>query len=176
MKKLISFIALCILFSGCVFGPEREDYYVFSFDGFTITPGYDDVEYMKVIFGVKAPEMLEAHQVIEGNEVYFWDHYLAEIDIENDSKKEIPCDQAVVKKIIFYLSNYPDAVYKIGDTELSQSIRENCNTFNGEYIQRNGHACAFGQEVGGKKNIVILYGDLFAVDQDKLHHVEIYVE
>ena len=65
---------------------------------------------------------------------------------------------------------------KINGIELSNSVKENCEMFSGEYIERNGYACAFGQEAGDKDNVVVLYGDLFAIDQDKLDHVEIYVE
>ena len=48
--------------------------------------------------------------------------------------------------------------------------------FEGEYISRNGYACAFGKNVHGKKNVVVLYGDILAMDQDELSHMEIYVE
>ena len=174
MKKLLLLLMSVLLLSGCT--SEREDYYIFSFGDYTIAPGYDDVEYTRLIFELELPETLEAQQTLEKREVYFWDRYLADINIGNDSKKQIPIEKGKVTKLAFFLSNYPDVVYKIDDIELSSSVKENCEKFAGEYIERNGYACAFGKTVGKKNNIVVLYGDIFAVDQDKLDHVEIYVE
>ena len=173
MKKLLTLIAIAFLLTGC---SQREDYYVFSFDDFTIAPGYDDAEYLRLTFDLKLPEKLQAQAKLEDIEVYFWDNYFASVDLENDSRKEINIDKAKVSRLIFYLSNYPASVYKLGDIELKSSVKENCEIFKGEYIERNGYACAFGQKVGDKENIVILYGDIFNVDQDKLDHIEIYVE
>ena len=174
MKKLLLLAISLLLLSGCTI--EREGHYIFSFGDYTIAPGYDDVEYTRVIFDLDLPETLEAKQVLKDNKVYFWNRYLADIDIANDSEKQIVADKAKVTRFVFYLSNFPDVVYKIDDIELSSSVKENCEKFGGEYIERNGYACAFGKKTGKKNNIVILYGDIFAVDQDKLDHVEIYVE
>ena len=55
-------------------------------------------------------------------------------------------------------------------------MKKNCETFNGEYIERNGYACAFGKNVHGRDSIVILYGDILGIDQDELSHLEIYVK
>ncbi len=176
MKKLFLILLLSVLISGCTRPIEREDYYIFSFDDFTIAPGYDDVEYMRLIFDVELPETIEAQQLLKDREVFFWNTYLADIDVLNGTKKPISSDQAGVSRLVFYLSNYPDVPYRLSGIELKDSVKENCETFGGEYIERNGYACAFGKKVGKKKNIVILYGDLFAVDQDKLDHIEIYVE
>ena len=176
MKKCFLILLMSFLIGGCTRLPEREDYCIFSFGDFTIAPGYDDVEYMRLIFDVQLPETIDAHTTLLDREVFFWDAYLADIDVTNDTKKPIPSDQAVVKRLVFYLSNYPDVPYKLSGIELKDSVKENCETFKGEYVERNGYACAFGKRVGKKKNTVILYGDLFAVDQDKLDHIEIYVE
>ena len=41
---------------------------------------------------------------------------------------------------------------------------------------RSRGGALFGKQVGKKDNIVILYGDIFAIDQDKLYRIKIYVE
>ena len=174
MKKLLCLLLMMLLLGGCV--REREDYYIFSFGDYTITPGYDDVAYARLIFDAQLSETIEPETTLKEQELYFWGKYLADIDITNDSSKQKPIDQAIVSRFVFYLSNYPDVPYKINGIELSNSVKENCEMFSGEYIERNGYACAFGQEAGDKDNVVVLYGDLFAIDQDKLDHVEIYVE
>ena len=176
MKKLFLIVLMSFLIGGCTHPIEREDYYIFSFGDFTIAPGYDDVEYMRLIFDVELPETIEAHQKLKDREVFFWDEYLADIDIENNTKKPISSNQAGVSRLVFYLSNYPDVSYRLSGVELKDSVRENCELYKGEYIERNGYACAFGKKIGKKKNVVVLYGDLFAIDQDKLDHIEIYVE
>lgn len=176
MKKLFLILLITLLIGGCTRPAEREDYYIFSFDDFTIAPGYDDVEFMRLIFDVDLPETLEAQQQLKDREVYFWDSYLADIDVRNDTKKAIETKQATISRLVFYLSNYPNAAYKLSGIELKDSVKENCELFKGQYIERNGYACAFGRNAGGDKNVVILYGDLFAIDQDKLDHIEIYVE
>ncbi|MBR4471217.1 MAG: hypothetical protein IKS54_07925 [Erysipelotrichaceae bacterium] len=174
MKKLFSVLLISILLCGCM--SQREDYYIFSFDDFTITPGYDNVEFMKLIFDVDLPDRLSAGETLKDQDVFFWNSYFADIDVTNQKKEEIRINEAVVSRLIFYLSNYPASVYKIGNIELSESVKENCRIFEGEYIERNGYACAFGKKSAGKNNVVILYGDIFGIDQDKLDHVEIYVE
>ena len=155
---------------------QREDFYIFSFDDFTIAPGYDDIEFIRLIFDCDLPDHLSAGETLKDQDLFFWNSYFADIDITNQKKEEIEIDQALVTRLIFYLSNYPASVYKIGDIELSESVRENCSIFEGEYIERNGYACAFGKKSAGRDNVVILYGDIFGIDQDKLDHVEIYVE
>ena len=84
MKKLLIVISLLFLCS-CT---KREDYYVFSFDDISITPGYDTVEFMRLVFDVKAEETIKGKQHAEDVKVYFWDRYFASIDIGNTRKKE----------------------------------------------------------------------------------------
>ena len=173
MKKLLSLLLMILVLCGC---KQREDFYVFSFDDFTIAPGYDDVEYLRLIFDLDLPETMEADEVLTNQEVYFWDDFFASIDIKNDSRKPISIDKGKISRLIFYLANYPASSYKISGVELSESVKENCDSFGGEYIERNGYACAFGKKSEDKNNIVVLYGDIFGIDQDRLDHIEIYVE
>ena len=174
MKKLFPLLLITLLLSGCM--GDREDCYVFSFDSFSIAPGYDDVEYMSLVFDMDLPDKLHGKQKLKDQDVFFWGKYLASIDIENSGKKQIDTEKARVTKLVFYLSNYPASVYKLGDIELSESVKENCEKFSGEYVERNGYACVFGKKSAGKKHTVILYGDIFGIDQDRLDHVEITVE
>ncbi|MBR4485297.1 MAG: hypothetical protein IKO97_08820 [Erysipelotrichaceae bacterium] len=175
MKKLF-LIILLVMLCGCDV-ELREDYYVFSFDDFTVAPGYDHVDFMRLVFDVRnSKTQLESKETEKDIEVYFWDDYMGKIDIENEDKKPIGVDDATVTRYEFYLDNIPFGRFKINDIELSESVKENCAYFNGEYIERNGYACAFGQKSHGKDNVVILYGDILAIDQDKLSHLEIYVK
>ena len=131
---------------------------------------------MRLVFDMDLPDTLAPGQKLSDQEVFFWNRYFGSVDIENDKKERISIGQAKITRLIFYLSNYPASVYKLSGTELKNSVKENCEIFSGEYIERNGYACAFGKQDAGKKQVVILYGDIFGIDQDKLDHVEIYVE
>ena len=97
MRKLLSVLLMMLLLGGCM--NEREDYYIFSFGDYTLTPGYDNVEYARLIFDLQLPETIGANSRIEKNEVYFWDHYLCDLDLINESKKEIPIDEAIISRL-----------------------------------------------------------------------------
>ncbi len=175
MKKLI-LIPLLLLLCSCDV-VLREDYYVFSFDDFTIAPGYDNVDFMRLVFEVRnSKDTLESKEEEKDIDVYFWNEFMGKIDIVNDTKKPVSVEEATVSRFELYLDNIPFDTLKLNDIELSESVKTNCETFGGEYIQRNGYACAFGQKSHGKDNVVILYGDILALDQDKLSHLEIYVK
>ncbi len=175
MTKLLLIITIILRIFGLA-AEEREDYYVFSFDDFTIVPGYDDVDFLRLTFDPDLPDMLAPGKTLEGRDMFFWDDFFACIDVKNETDEEIFIGQAKLTKFIYYLSNYPFDTYKLDGIELSESVKENCERFRGEYVERNGYACAIGRKVYGKKNVVILYGDIFGIDQDKLDHIEIYVE
>ena len=175
MKKLI-LIPLLLLLCSCDV-VLREDYYVFSFDDFTIAPGYDNVDFMRLVFEVRnSKDTLESKEEEKDIDVFFWNEYMGKIDIINDTKKPVSVEEATVSRFELYLDNIPFDTLKLNDIELSESVKTNCETFGGEYIQRTGYACAFGQKSHGKDNVVILYGDILALDQDKLSHLEIYVK
>ena len=94
----------------------------------------------------------------------------------NPTKKQIEINDAVVSKLTIYFSQLSDYNFRINGIELLDSVKDNCDQFKGEYIERNGYACAIGQKVHGKKNVIVLYGDILAFDQEALNHLEIYVE
>ena len=176
MKKFLSFILSIFLLSSCSTGINREDFHVFGFDDFTIAVAYDDVEFMRLVFDVRIKDTLQAQERIDDVEVFFWDKFFATVSIENPGKKEVPVEKGIVKKLTIYLDNIPERVYKLDGIVLSKSVRENCDTFHGEYVERNGYACVFGKNVHGKDSIVTLYGDILGFDQDELSHLEIYVK
>ena len=173
MKKLFLLLTALLL---CSCSAEREEYYTFSFDNYTIAPGYDDVEYMRLVFKVELPETLAAESKLENKEVYFWDKYFGLIDIENRTKKDVPIEQAKISKMILYLDNIGASKYGLDGRDFDSSVKANCDYYGGQYIERNGYACAFGKVVDNRENVVILYGDILAEDQDQLHHIEIYVK
>ena len=80
----------------------------------------------------------------------------------------------VVSKIIYYVDDL-DADLYINDYKLT-SIKETCDYFSGEYIEKNGHACMFGMVVKGHDNYVLLYSDILSDDLDQIDRVEIYYE
>ena len=91
MKKPFLLLLIATLLSGCMLvKPEREDFYIFSFDDFTIAPGYDDVEFMRLVFDLDLPDQLAAKEKLSEQEVFFWDRYFAEVDIENNKDEELP--------------------------------------------------------------------------------------
>ena len=97
MKKLLSLFLIPLLLCGCTV--EREDYYIFSFGDYTIAPGYDDAEYLELIFELDLPETLEPNETLEKKEVHFWGDYLADVDLSNDGKKTIPIYRAYNPKL-----------------------------------------------------------------------------
>ena len=175
MKKLLIVLA-CILVCSCTKAPEREDYFVFSFDDYSLAAGFDDVNYLKLVFDVEVPETMAAKESIKDLEMDFWGQYFGDVDIANLTEKELPSGQAIITGLDLYLPNVGMEIYKLGETELSKSVKENCEMFDGEYIERNGYACVITRQIEEQLNVVILHGDILNEDQDELARIEIYVE
>ena len=53
MKKLL-IIFFCLFLCSC--RPEREDYFVLEFDDYSLAVGYDDVNYLKLVFEADLPD------------------------------------------------------------------------------------------------------------------------
>ena len=172
MKKILLALSLLILCS-CV---NREDYYVFSFDDYSITPGYDDVSFVDIAFDLNVPDQLEGFGKLKDVRMTFFGKYFGEIDLINPTNKPIDIKDAKVSKLTLYLSQLADYTFRINGVELERSVKDNCIIFNGEYVVRNGYACLIGKKVNAKKNYIVLYGDIYAMDQDELNHLEIYAE
>ena len=174
MKKLLVLLML-ILISAC-HSVKREDYYIFSFNDYTLSVGYDDVEFLKLTFDLDVKDELESQESLEEVSLYSFGLPFAEIDLCNTGKKTVISDKAIVTRFKYYLDDFPMETYQIDGIPLSSSIKENCETFHGEYIDRNGKACLFGKKVDGKDDVVILRGDMLNIDQDQLESIEIYVK
>lgn len=80
----------------------------------------------------------------------------------------------VVSKITYYVGDLDGDAY-INDYKLS-GIKESCDYFSGDYIEKNGHACIFGKRLNGHDNYVILYSDILSDDLDQIDRIEIYYE
>ena len=173
MKKLL-LIIFCILLCSC--RPERDDYFVLDFDEYSLAVGYDDVNYLKLVFEADLPEEMEANEILKDVEMSFWGNYFADIDLKNPIDETISPDDAVITGLDLYLPNAGMTTYKLDGIELSSSVKENCKAFDGEYIERNGYACLITRQVDDTLNVVILHGDILNADQDELSRIEIYVE
>ncbi len=173
MKKLW-IILFCFLLCSC--RPEREDFYVLEFDDYSLAVGFDDVNYLKLVFEADLPEEMGANETLKDIEMTFWGSYFADIDITNPIDETISPDDAVITGLDLYLANAGMTTYRLDGIELSGSVKENCRAFDGEYIERNGYACLITRQVDQKLNIVILHGDILNEDQDELSRIEIYVE
>ena len=172
MKKILLVLSLLILCS-CT---NREDYYVFSFDDYSITPGYDDVSFMDIAFDLDVPESIDGYQKIKDVNMTFFGKYFGDVDLFNPTSKTIEIKDAKVTKLTLYFSQLTDYTFKIDGVDMLKSVKDNCAQFNGEYIVRNGYACVIGKKVHGRNNVIILYGDIYALDQDEVSHMDIYVE
>ena len=174
MKKPV--LLILIMFMLCSCNLSRQRYHVFSFDNYTLAPGFDDVSYLKITFDFDIDETIAANQEIDDIKLYFWENYFANVDVINRRSVDIESKDAIVKKLDFYLQNYEAESYKLNGVELKSSVKENCEIFNGEYIFRNAPACIIVKKADGRNNVAILHGDIINADQDELYRVEIYVE
>ena len=173
IKKLFTVIISILLLSSC---SNRNSYYVLSFDDYSLAVGYDDVEFLKLVFTVDSQDKMQPKELRENVDVSFWNRHFAYMDIINYKNREIDIDKAIVCKADIYLSNLEMETFKINGTELSDSVKQNCKILNGELIERNGYACIISKVVDDKENVAILHGDIFNADQDLLSRIEIYVK
>lgn len=174
MKRIISVILMILILCSCEL--TRDSYYTFYFDDYSITPGYDDMEYMRLVFNDNLPDKIDKNDYIENVDIYFWDRYFSSVDVRNYYSRKINSDKAVVTRLDFYLDNEPDRSYRIDDIELSDSITQNCEAFKGKLFENDYRGCVFGKRINDQDNVVILYADYLDLDKDKLHRIEIYVK
>ena len=173
MKKLLS-ILLIIILSSCSL--DRNLYYNFQFDDYSIVVGYDDLEYINLVFTNDVQSELEAKQEIENIPLYYWGNYFGDIDIINNRNRKIDSKKAIVTRLNIYFSNLEMQEYKIDGITLVSSVKENCEIFSGNYLENNGYGCVFGKKVGNNYNYIVLSGDYLNIDQDELSRIEIYVK
>lgn len=174
MKK-IALALLLILLVGCQ-KQERTDYYVLGLDDYTITVGYDNSEYLKVIFDYDIKETLEGYEEVKDVDLTILDQHIGYADFANPKRKEKESSKAILNKLSLYLKDTGSHFFSINGLQLSTSIQDNCSRLNGKLVERNGYACVIEQEVHEKDNAIILYGDISNLDQDELDRIEILVK
>ena len=155
MKKIIV-ITLLMLLVGCS-EIERKDYYNLSIDNYNFTVGFDDLDYLKTTFK------------LEDNELKLLDKHFANVEFGIIDEKE------VISYFRFYTKDF-GSNYKIDDIELSKSIKNNCESFAGEYIDKKVKACIIQKQVGDHTNAIILSGDILNDYSDELSKIEIYIK
>ncbi|MDO4940371.1 MAG: hypothetical protein Q4E33_01605 [Erysipelotrichaceae bacterium] len=171
MKKII-IVLLCFILLGCD-SEKKEDYYVLSFDDYTISVGYDNVEYTSLIFDFELPEVIPGFEEVKDVNVSFLGKDFGIASFINEEDEENESKEAIISSLSFYLKDVDASSIKINDIELDKSIKKNCETFNGNLIEKNGYACVIEQEVHDKDDVVILYGDILNLDQDTVDRIEI---
>jgi len=174
MKKILLIFLTLLLCNGCA--DPRNDYFVLSVDDYTLAPGYDNVEYLRLAFELDVKDTLQPEEKLSDVELNLWKYYVGDIELTNPKKKEISSNEAVLTRLDLFVGNTPAESYALNGTILDRSVKKNCEMFGGEYIERNGYACVIGQKTHSQDNIVILSGDILNEDQDELHRIQIYVE
>ena len=155
MKKII-IATLLLLLSGCS-EIERKDYYNLSIDNYNFTVGFDDLDYLETTFK------------LDNNELKLLDKHFANVEFGIIDEKE------VINYFRFYTKDF-GSNYKIDDIELSKSIKNNCESFAGEYIDKKVKACIIQKQVGDHTNAIILSGDILNDYSDELSKIEIYIK
>ena len=110
IKKLFTVIISILLLSSC---SNRNSYYVLSFDDYSLAVGYDDVDYLKLVFTVDSDDKMQPKELRENVDVSFWNSHFAYMDIINYKNREIDIDKAIVCKADIYLSNLEMETFKI---------------------------------------------------------------
>ena len=173
MKKLSIILLILLLLCGC---SSRSDYFDLGIDDYSITVGYDDCEYLKLAYDFDVKQQLAEKQVIDDVNIYLFDDLLGVGQITNPKNKVIENKDGILSKLVVYLNDLNGRKLKLNSQELDESIKTNCDSFNGTYVEKNGYACIIENNVDDKLNVVELYGDYLNIDQDKLDHIVIYVK
>lgn len=168
MKKIVLILMMFLLCS-CV---SRDDYFTFGFDDYRLTPGYDKGSYLDIVFDFEKAETLAPNQTFESN-FNLLGNYAFKAELSNLNKKDINYENATLTKLTIYLKDLGNRQFSINEEPLDPSIKNNCDKYNGQYIERNGKACLIESEVKDKNNYIIMYGDILAIDQDQIDHIEI---
>lgn len=174
MKKVL-LLLLILLLVGCT-KKNPEDYYQLSIDDYLLTVGYDNVEYLRLIYDFDVPESFQANETINDIDVKLHTNFFGIISLNNATKKIIPSKQATLTKLDIYVGDLKGKHFKINNIDLDKSIKSNCDKFNGTYIEKNGYACVIQNKVEDELNVIELYGDYLNINQDELERIIIYVE
>jgi len=173
MKKIFVLFLLVFL---CACSPKQEEYYNLSFADYDITVGYDSAEYLAIVFECEITDILQAYDSQEDIQLKYFGKDFGLASISNYAKKPVTANKAIVSSLEFYLADTGFSEFSIDGIKLDESIVKNCETFNGQLVQRNGYACVIEQTVGEQNNGIILYGNVANIEQDTLDRIEIFVK
>lgn len=173
MKKLLIILLTLIFITSCSL---RNDYLKLSIDDYSVTVGYDNAKFLKIAYDFELPEKLAANEVIDNVEIYLFDQLLGVASFTNPKDKEIDSDKAILTRLELYVNDMPNRTIKLNDELLDNSIKTNCDNYNGQYIEKNGYACVIENEKTNELNVAELHGDYLNIDQDELDHIVIYVK
>lgn len=171
MKKIV-LILMMFLLTSCT---SRSDYFTFGFDDYRLTPGYDKGSYLDIAFDFERQETLTLNQTYE-SEFNLLGNYAFKAELTNLNKKDISYEDATLTKLTIYLKDLGNRQFSINEEPLDSSIKNSCDKYNGQYVERNGKACLIESEVKDKNNYIIMYGDILGIDQDQLDHIEIGIK
>lgn len=172
MKRIVICL-LSLLLVSCT--SNRNDYYVFNFDDYSISVGYDNVKLLKSVFTIDETKDLNAYEKIKTS-LYLYDEKIADIELTNNTNKTITIDNAIITYLSIYLKDMNNRNYAINGIKLDPSIKNNCTTYNGTYIEKNGVACLIENNVEDLNNYIILHGDYLNIEQDELDHLQIGIK
>lgn len=170
MKKI--FLVLLLLLCSC---SKRSDFYKLSIDDYSITVGYDTASFLDIAYDFELKDSFEENEEIEGVEIRLFGDLLGTGSFVNLKGKRISSDKALLKKLTVYLKDLDGRTFKINDEELDSSVKNNCDHYNGTYIEKNGYACLI-ENPKGNGNYIELHGDYLNIDQDELDHIIIFVK
>ena len=171
MKKILIFLLALICF-GCQQKEDPSYYYHLSMGGVEVIPGYTKVSEL-VDLSFEAPEELGPGEDIYA-ELYDSGYSVGEIRIFNPSEEKAPLGDCRVVYIDLYKVFYGDIF--LDEELLSDSIKENCETRGGTYFYQNGYACKLEKKSHSRTSVIILHGDISAMDQDLVDRVEVFAE
>lgn len=172
MKRLL-YLLFTILLCSCSF---RRDYNTLYIDDYKFSIGYDDVNYLKVVFDVDIKDELEVDETVENVEVRLFNKIFCTVDISNNKDKIIDSGECIISKLTLYCLDVGNRDFKINDVWLDSSVKSNCKKLNGTYIERNGYACVVEENKNNALHVIELHGDILNMDQDKLDHIILYIK
>lgn len=173
MKKIVVLLICLIILTGC---KKREDYFELGIDDYSISVGYDDVEYLKTVFDFDIKDTFNGYEEANNVDINFIGNLFGIGNFTNFNKKEKESNEAILNKLTIYVNDLGSRIIKLNGEPLDSSIKNSCDKYGGSYIEKNGKACVIESNVNDQLNVVELYGDYLNINQDQLDHIIIYVK
>ena len=126
---------------------KREDFYMLRYEDKEIVVGYDTIE-----------------KIEDDENIDDYKYYLNEDD------------EKIINGIVIYVEDLDNPNIYIDDYLLDKGIKETCDDLEGEFIEKNGHACLISKNVYKRANYILIYGDILDGDIDKINRIEIYYD